>query len=61
MGIARFAQHLLEQADIDLLVVDDEDAGGEDVGFICFHRVFPTSRATSSASMNSFTRMGLVR
>ena len=36
-GVTRFAQHLLEQAHIDLLVVDDQDAGVEDVGLVDFH------------------------
>ena len=31
-GVAGLAQHLLEQADIGLLIVDDQDAGVENVG-----------------------------
>jgi hypothetical protein len=32
VGVAGFAQQLLEQTDIGLLVVNDKDAGVEDVG-----------------------------
>ena len=70
-GVAGLAQQLLEQADIGLLIVDDQDARGKNVRGADHHAVFsPLARAdcvvanfsaTSSVAMNSLTLMGLVR
>ena len=70
-GVAGFLQHLLQQGDIGLLVVDDQDAGTENVGLGNAHAgsflaalpdaVCENANATSSASMNWFTLIGLVR
>ena len=71
-GVAGLAQQLLEQADIGLLIVDDQDAGVENVGLVqssCLSSdcsrgadaVCANFSATSSVSMNSLTLIGLVR
>ena len=71
VGIAGVAQHLLEQADIGLLIVDDQYSGVEDFGFGNHHAgsflavrpdvVLRNFNAASSVSMNWLTLMGLVR
>ena len=70
-GVAGLAQHLLEQTDVGLLIVDDQDAGVENVGLGNHHAcstlalrpdaVCANVSATSSASMNWLTLIGLVR
>ena len=70
-GVAGLAEQLFEQADIGLLIVDDQDTGVQYVGLSNAHVVtlsaarsvsaFADSSAPSSASMNSLTLMGLVR
>jgi hypothetical protein len=67
-GITRFAQGLLQQADVRLLIVHDQDAGrgnlpvGRDHTCSCSAApAFGILSAASSASMNSLTLMGLVR
>ena len=71
-GIAGLAQQLLEQADVGLLIVDNQDAGVENVECADHHAfpsccaradacVFAKFSATSSVSMNSLTLIGLVR
>jgi hypothetical protein len=64
-GVAGFLQHLREQADVGLLIVDDQEAGVENVGgrepHACSFSVCENFSATSSASMNWLTLMGLVR
>ena len=65
--VAAFTQRLFQQNDIRLLVVDDQDAGVENLGFGKHHAgSFATGEpnafnAISSVSMNWATLIGLVR
>ena len=63
-------EHLFEQEDIDILIVDDQDSGVKDVicgdhanhiALFALIKVFANSNATSIVSMNSLTLIGLVR
>ena len=62
-AVAGLAQGFLEQANVGFLVVDDQDAGVEDLGLGDHAASFSAANfsATSSASMKRSTLMGLVR
>ena len=69
-GVTSVRQNLLQQGDVGFLVVDDQDAGVENFlfgnhGGVTFGLAWPAllcewATARSSASINSWTLMGLV-
>jgi hypothetical protein len=70
-GVPGLTQQFLKQTDIGLLIVNNQDAGVQNVGsanhqafssfFARADSVFENFSATSSVSMNSLTLIGLVR
>src|SRR5439155_17962085 len=60
-SVAGARQRSFEEPNIHALIVNDQDAGVEDIRWPDHYRFSARSSAASSASMNSVTLMGFVR